>query len=235
MSLQLAFAKYATPPIPAFPDCGYVSDLISRATLAGRQKEREAIGKELHDDINQLLAASMLYLDMAKTDEAQKKDMIEQSEKFISCAIRKIRDISHSMVAPLLESPLGRSLHELVDSMQVVQPFMIDFTYDVRIDQFVKDVQLALFRIVQEQLNNISKYANAKNVRIACTLDKCISLTIKDDGKGFDMAAKVDGIGLRNIRKRAEQFGGLFSMNSRPGKGCSLYIKIPVNGLRGRH
>ena len=90
------------------------------------------------------------------------------------------------------------------------------------------DVQLALFRIIQEQLNNILKHANAKNVAITLTQQNGkINLTIIDDGAGYDLKVKKHGLGLRNIFNRTEFCKGTAQIFTEPGKGFKLQVQIP--------
>ena len=85
-----------------------------------------------------------------------------------------------------------------------------------------------LYRIVQEQMNNITKYAQAKEVTIYLTaIDDQILLSIADDGQGFDTSKRNKGIGLKNIQNRIEFYAGSMKIISAPGQGCTLEIAIP--------
>ena len=86
-----------------------------------------------------------------------------------------------------------------------------------------------LFRIIQEQLNNIAKYAAASQVWIHIDAKKSLLVTVRDDGKGFDPSVKPKGIGLMNIRNRAELYEGKMELTSSPGKGCSLSLSFPLS------
>ena len=96
------------------------------------------------------------------------------------------------------------------------------------INRINDDIQLALFRIIQEQLNNILKHAQAKNVIIDLSKEnEKIKLTISDDGKGHDLKVKKHGLGLRNIFNRAEFHKGTAQIFTEPGKGFTLRVQIP--------
>ncbi|MES1221513.1 MAG: ATP-binding protein, partial [Bacteroidota bacterium] len=89
--------------------------------------------------------------------------------------------------------------------------------------------KLNMYRIVQEQLNNILKYASATKVRIKlCVAKKKVILTISDNGIGFDTTRIQKGIGLRNIKSRAASYYGTADFTSEPGHGCMLTVAIPV-------
>ncbi|MBK5273271.1 MAG: sensor histidine kinase, partial [Bacteroidia bacterium] len=93
-----------------------------------------------------------------------------------------------------------------------------------------KNKELMLYRIVQEQLSNITKYAKAKDAVITLkTEDENIYLSIADNGEGFDIAKKAKGIGLKNISSRVEFYSGNMNIISKPGKGCTLEVYIPIH------
>ena len=124
---------------------------------------------------------------------------------------------------------LTESINELVESMLRTQLMEIQFDnagFDE--DQMPENQKLTLFRIVQEQLNNIIKHAEAKQVWIELNnKDEIVVLQIRDDGNGFDLKKVRKGVGFVNIRNRAELFGGEAEIFSEPGKGCLLKVSFP--------
>jgi len=91
-------------------------------------------------------------------------------------------------------------------------------------------LKLTIFRIVQEQLNNILKHAQARSILILLAQKDCLlELSIKDDGIGFDSSKKRNGVGLQNIISRAELYSGKVLINSEPGKGCELIVLFIAN------
>ena len=97
-------------------------------------------------------------------------------------------------------------------------------------DQVVNDkLQLTIYRIVQEQLNNTIKYSSANNVYISLEqINHSLQLIIEDDGVGFDTSSHTNGVGLRNINTRTEIHNGSMKLESKPGKGCKLIIVFPL-------
>ena len=90
-------------------------------------------------------------------------------------------------------------------------------------------MQLTIYRIVQEQLNNIVKYAKASHVHVSLLQeDNILNLTVSDNGVGFDPGTAAKGLGLRNIRNRAEAYKGTVTIQSSPGAGCRLQAKFPL-------
>jgi len=97
-----------------------------------------------------------------------------------------------------------------------------------------KEQKLMLFRIVQEQVNNVMKHAQAKNLVIRLSLNEAanmINLSIADDGKGFDPDNTNKGLGLSNMMSRTDLFGGKISIVSSPGKGCKISVEIPIHNF----
>lgn len=203
---------------------------ITRAQIRGQEEERELIGEELHDNVNQQLCTIQLYLDLAQKEKDMSDELLQRSEKIIRTTIQDIRKLCKSLVPPSMRFlGLIASLKELIGSYTPVQSFSVHFTCHPVADKLNEELQLAIFRIIQEQLNNISKYAKARNVWISLNMRSTVlDLLIKDDGKGFKIPNKPSGLGFLNIRNRLDVFNGTFNITSAPGKGCSLKIEIPL-------
>ena len=204
---------------------------LTQATIDGQEKERKEIGKELHDNVGQLLTTTKLYLELAKTSSVDsKQDMVALSIKSILEVINEVRNISRSLIPPTLgDLGLIDSIYDLIESINRTQPLIIELDdHGFKEDAIAENQKLMLFRIVQEQLNNILKHAQAQNVFIKVQNNMpMLYLEIKDDGKGFDMAITRKGLGLANIKNRAELFGGKMEIVSSNGNGCTLKVTVP--------
>jgi two-component system sensor histidine kinase UhpB len=206
---------------------------ITEATIKGQENEREQLGIELHDNITQILATSKLYLDYAFAGPEVKKEIVMQSKQLIVLATNELRKLSHALLPPSLEEfGLTQALEELTGGIAQTEVFSIEKTWSEFNEKLLKREQkLTIYRIVQEQLNNIMKHAGAKKVMIAlCHGENSnnVKLVIKDDGKGFNTAQTRTGVGLRNITSRAELFGGSVKIQSTPGNGCELEVLFPI-------
>jgi PAS domain S-box-containing protein len=204
---------------------------LAQATIDGQEKERLEIGKELHDNIGQQLTTVKLFLDLAKTSSnVENAEMIALALKGISDVINEIRAMSRSLVPPSLKD-LGfiDSVNDLLDSLRCTQALKIELDYfEFNEDLLPENKKLALFRIIQEQLNNIIKHAAAKNVFISLNCaGENILLQLKDDGSGFDISKIRKGLGLSNIINRAELFGGKVEIISSIGEGCQVKVWMP--------
>lgn len=202
---------------------------ITEAVIAAQESERSEIGRELHDNVNQLLGATRLYIDMARRDEVNRDSLLLSSSTYTLQAIDEIRKLSKTLITPLItEIGLVDIIKDLSEDIMLVHPIKInlsikDFTEKVLNEKF----KLNLFRIVQEQLNNILKHAKAATVQIRFlqTADE-IELLIIDDGVGFDTLTRKKGVGLINIKSRVELYKGILNITSEPGHGCALSAKF---------
>jgi PAS domain S-box-containing protein len=203
---------------------------ITQATISTQEKERTEISKELHDNVNQVLTTTKLYLDLAIANPELKDELIAKSSKNIISAITEIRKLSQSLMIPSLEDlGLMDSIEDLVESINATKKIHAVFVHE-KIDESVlnENQKLALFRITQEALNNIVRHANATRTTIDLTNNKNrVQLTIKDNGKGFDSFSSKKGAGLNNIRNRVYLLSGQLTINTRPGKGCTLVVELP--------
>lgn len=206
---------------------------VTEATIKGQENEREQLGKELHDNINQILATSRLFLDHALSSQHLKEDMVVKGREYIILAIQEIRKLSHALLPPSLQDfGLVFGLTKLADSLSAAASLMITKQWDGFDEQVLqKDQKLTIYRIAQEQFNNIIKHAGATDVIISLFLTndrKSAELMIRDNGRGFDISKNQNGVGLRNIISRAELFNARVTIQSSPGKGCELKISFPV-------
>ncbi|HLP35951.1 hybrid sensor histidine kinase/response regulator [Lacibacter sp.] len=208
--------------------------LIVRTSIRAQEKVRNEIGIELHDNINQILAASKLFLDKALKQTTEQEELLVRCKEHLVNAIEEIRRLSHQIVTPSLESiSLGQIIRDLIEDVHQSSPLQISFSADgFDEEQVCRELKLTLYRIVQEQLNNILKHSEAGNAFIRIYPDaQSLNLLIGDDGKGANLEEKGNGIGLNNIRSRVGYFDGELLIQTAPGKGFTLKAKIPVTKL----
>ncbi len=204
---------------------------VSQAGIAAQEAERSNISRELHDNVNQLLMSAKLFMNSAQTDTQKANEHIEKAITYQLMAVEEIRKLSKTLNTSLVKViGLSRSIDDIIINMKAFQQIETRFQYDPKLDKILSDDQkLMIFRILQEQTNNIIKYANAKNVLITLKEENNkIYLSITDDGKGFDASVQSKGIGFINIYNRVDAFGGDMELISSPGDGCSLRINFPL-------
>jgi PAS domain S-box-containing protein len=204
---------------------------ISQATIDTQEKERGEIGKELHDNVNQVLTTTKLYLDLSQTNPELKDDLIHKSSKNIIYVINEIRQLSRSLMNPSLgDLGLIDSLNDLIENINATRKLNVVLeTKSFSETSINTHKSLMVFRIIQEALNNAIKHARAKSVLIRISTQKnTLHLQIKDDGVGFEQHKIKKGAGLNNIQNRVYLSNGLLSLETAPGNGCTINIKIPV-------
>lgn len=203
---------------------------ITKAAINAQEKERTEIGQELHDNVNQLLTTTNLYLGHFLKNTGEEFPLLIKGQKYLLAAIEDIRNLTKALVGPN-ENDIGlvESIDELISSILLIRHVQINFAHDTYSDQDSENgLKLVMYRIIQEQLNNILKHSGATHVTISIEhKDNCLSLLISDNGKGFDTASLRNGIGLKNIRHRAQIYNGEVTISSSPGNGCAVAVIFP--------
>jgi two-component system sensor histidine kinase UhpB len=203
--------------------------LITETTIDAQENERGMLGRELHDNINQILAAAKMYIGMAKAGKSNTPELLQDGFNLVDNAMEEIRKLSKTLITPSLgEISLKEALEELVEGINNTGGTYIhlDFKNPVNIDN---KIELMIYRIVQEQLNNIMKYAKAKEAVVQINIERSkLFLSINDNGVGFDPAAKANGIGMKNIKSRVDFYSGNMNVISAPGQGCTLEVCISL-------
>lgn len=204
--------------------------MLAQAAVDAQEKERADIGKELHDNISQMLTSTKLFLDILKTKTDD--ELVDRSIKNINAIIQEVRSLSRSLV-PSSISDLGliASMTDLFENIRAANVLEVEFYPDNETDKLLSpNSKLTLYRIVQEQINNIIKHAQAKQVFVELFPENGhIELIIADDGIGFDPETIKKGMGLKNMRSRAELLSGKIDISSTPGKGSKVKVVLPIN------
>jgi two-component system sensor histidine kinase UhpB len=207
---------------------------ITEVVLGAQERERFELGQELHDNINQILATSKLYLDVAIEEREPRIELLIKSRNNISIAIEEIRRLSKELITPSLNDlGLVQSIKELIRNIQVTGKMKIRLTISgLDENALVPEQKINVYRIIQEQLNNILKHAEASYVAIELNKHReQICLRVEDDGRGFDPRMRRNGVGISNIMSRAELYNGKVEIDSSPGKGCRLEVILNSKAL----
>ena len=211
---------------------------ITGAVLSAQECEREEIGKELHDNLNQILGAAKLYVDMAKKNETDRTLCLSKASECIVSVIEEIRKISKTMGANgLFVLGFFERVQILLNDVMMTCPIKIEFNNTgIIANELDEKLQLNIFRIIQEQVNNIIRHAKASHAMIDLSRrgDK-IMLVISDNGQGCNTSEKRKGVGIRNIMSRAELYGGKVLIVSGPGKGYKLKVEFQYPRIAHEH
>lgn len=203
---------------------------ITRLILKAEEEERGRLGRELHDNINQILAAVKIQLSHCLDNYSKGKPIIEKCHSHLREVMDEIRKLSHNLVLPGFSgSSLAEEVKKLAETYHKNSAIEIDLSHfnEEKVNSNLKEV---FFRIIQEQVNNITKHAKATKILIKLeTKGDTIRLKIEDNGIGFDPSGKRNGIGITNIFNRAQLEGGKAQIKTGKGKGCCLLVSIPMD------
>jgi len=208
---------------------------ILDAVLTAQEYERAEIGKEMHDNLNQTLAVAKMYIQVARKDEENREIYLEKSSECILNVIEEIRRIAKNLVLPGVHIiSLSDNIKNLLQDLSMIHPIKIKFHYEgIDEEDLNEKLQLTIFRIVQEQMNNILKHANATNAAINLSRQKDqVVLVISDNGDGCDIniLKEKKGVGVINIKSRTELYDGNVTIVSKPGEGYELKVVLPLSG-----
>ncbi|MEO6669244.1 MAG: PAS domain S-box protein [Ferruginibacter sp.] len=206
---------------------------LIRAIIKTQEDERYEIGGELHDNVCQILAASQLNLGMLKEHlTAANMQWYDKCRQNIILAAEEIRNLSHRLAPAIFDdSNLEEAFGILLHSFNIGDRYKILLNVDDNVKKAIipMDLQLNLYRILQEQLKNIMKYSKAEMIEVDVIIfNNKIKMRISDDGIGFNSNAVKTGIGIANMRRRTELFSGAFNLDSSPGNGCVIITDIPL-------
>jgi PAS domain S-box-containing protein len=207
---------------------------LSARLLNAQEEERRNISRELHDDLGQILTAINLDLQRAvKTPNAEKRlELLRQILTKNDEARSRIREIS-SLLRPGLLDDIGicEAIESYVSQFVSRTAIPVELSVKCSSSDIPAEATTTIYRIVQEALNNISKYANANKVTITLGIEEeKIQLRILDDGIGFDLSQvrTEHTLGLIGMRERARLLGGKFTLQASPGAGTFIGVTLPV-------
>jgi signal transduction histidine kinase len=213
------------------------SQTLLQSQLEIHEQTLKTISQEIHDNVGQVLTLAKLNLATSVVEDKQTAEKIKNSQQLIAKAIQDLRDLSRSLNTDYVEEMgLIRSIEYELEMLKKTETIETAFSMEGRVLRLEKQKELILFRIVQEAIHNTIKHADAKKIELSVYFyDHDMSITVKDNGKGFDLSPLHDaadgsfGLGLRNMNNRATLIGAKFLMESEPGKGTSVTIRLPYN------
>ena len=203
---------------------------LKRHVREALRKERESIGFELHDNINQILATAKLYVEMLIPSSEEDRNIQGKASELIRRAFDEIRCLSRQLANhPCPKHSFSNELQGLIDEIKSTGKYIVHFEHDFNEEYVSTTARKNLFRIAQEQLKNILEYSKAKCISITLKqLSDQLFFIIKDDGIGFDQKTYQQGLGHANILRRVTELNGKLEWNSEKDQGCTLMISIPV-------
>lgn len=201
-----------------------------KAVLEAEEKERVRIARELHDGLGQVLSAAKLNINAVDSHNQDDDKLMDNAKKLLDDAVREVRSISHNLMpSGLMEFGLPTALDELVSKINDARLLEVSLTIHEGAERLNHSVEIAVYRIVQEVLNNMIKHSKANKVQVLLDYrnDK-ILLLIQDNGVGFDTGTieQSSGIGWKNIFSRVYMMNGDITIDSMPGSGTAVNIEL---------
>lgn len=202
------------------------------AEISTLEKERTRIAADLHDELGPILSAIKFKINSLDVTDDEDTVQLHQASSHIDDLIKRMREIAANLMpSALLRKGLVVAIEEFIHNI-AQSPTHISFRHE-HFPEIAQEKSINIYRIVQEVVHNALKHAQAKELSIdLATKNNYILLTVIDDGVGFDYAHRLkenSGLGLRNLKSRAEIMGGNFHIDSKPAKGTKYLFEIPLN------
>ncbi len=205
---------------------------LALSIIKAQENERNRWAEELHDNVSQLLTVVNLYLDSIDLQDEKEKEKLRKAWKIVKDAQQEIRLLSASIKPPVFsEMSLKEAVERLIADITRIKTIDLLFrTNNLDESKLNEPQQLLIYRVIQEQLNNIIKYAEASTAEIEISMDHSdvIYISVTDNGKGFDTKSLKTGVGFRNVQSRLQLYKGRMDIHSAPGNGCKLWVTFHV-------
>ena len=208
----------------------------TEAILKGEEQERSRLAKDLHDGLGGMMSGikySLLTMKKNQIMTPENQQAFERSIDMLDSSINEMRRVAHNMMPEaLVKFGLDTALNDFCSDVNQTGVLQVSYqSIGIKEEQFEQITAITIYRIVQELINNTMKHAAARSaiVQVSKT-NEVISITVEDDGKGFDttMLEGVKGIGWNNIKSRVDYLKGKLDVRSEPGNGTSVHIELNV-------
>jgi two-component system sensor histidine kinase DegS len=206
-------------------------------TVTVQERERQRISQDLHDGLNQLIVGALLELRSARErlgrqDLSAAEESLQQVGEVLHRVERETRQIIHDLRPPTLDAlGLVPSLRRYAEQFQAYAGTVCEVRADGEACRLPPDVEIGLYRIMQEALQNVGAHSGARRAEVRLAFEpRRVRLAVSDDGRGFDVArVETNGhFGLLGMRERAEGLGGDFNVVTAPGSGTRIDVLIPL-------
>jgi signal transduction histidine kinase len=216
---------------------------LSGRVLQLQDAERRKVARELHDSIGQYFASLAMNLELlqnSRLTDAKKGDLLAQSLETVRQGTAETRTLSYLLHPPLLdEAGFASAARWYVDGFAERSNIRLRLEVDPNLGRLSPEVELVLFRVMQECLTNIHRHSGASHAEICVQKNKNVTLTIEDFGKGipqdlleeFRTTNTGTGVGLAGMRERVREIGGILNITS-AGSGTRVEVIVPVEGIR---
>lgn len=209
---------------------------ILRAVIDAEERERERIASEIHDDLGPLMSAIKLYVNELKSEDLEddeRSEFLLKANEILNEAITSTRTIANNLTPRvIIDFGLIRALESFCKKLNLSQK--INIIYEASIsERFDQTIELVLYRVVTELLNNSIKHASASKIEVHLEkFDNILQLTYMDDGVGFDLDEVLkqegSGMGLKNIISRLKSINGTYRIHSKKEAGTLVIVEVKL-------
>ena len=214
-------------------------EILSGARVQAQEDERRRIAREIHDGLGQMLTAIKFNLEILEdtiTAGKDERERIDDMKNLLDSVMKEAREISYNLMPSVLDDfGLAPALQLLSEQFSNRTNVEVQFQAHGLADRLDSNLEIGLYRIAQESLNNVSKHAEATEVNLQIIRhSNGIRLVIEDNGKGISLqpnfmrATGNGGMGLPGMRERASSFGGVFTIDSTPNDGTLITVEVPL-------
>ena len=205
------------------------------AVLRTEERSRSSFSRELHDGLGPLLSSAKMSLSSLQKSELSDKERatLQNTVAVIDEAIRSLREISNNLSPHVLNSfGLARGIKNFVDRTVALHNVKIEFITPLRGERFDSNIEVIIYRVICELINNSLKHSSCTTINISLTLNNGrIAVVYSDNGCGFSYKESLNsGMGLSNMKSRISSLGGSLRFNSKPGSGMSAHFEVSVKG-----
>lgn len=200
-----------------------------------QDEERKRISQDLHDRLGSMLSVAKVYYksgeEQLKKNEKFDFEQFQKANILLDEACQEVRNISYEMSSGVLTKfGLIAAVEDLLTIVKQAKKMEVEFIASDIENRLESDIEIHVYRIIQELLNNILKYSEAKNITVQILkISAILNVQVEDDGRGFDNRTPSKGLGLNNINSRVQSLGGNIYIDSVLGRGTSVNIEIPIN------
>lgn len=202
-----------------------------RLQLRAQEEERKRVARDLHDEVNQALTAILLRLEaLTHVAPPRLRDELAETKGLANQAMGELLQLARQLRPTALDDHgFVPAIEEQLRRFKAQYGIATQLSTDGDLDDLGSDQQLVLYRVTQEALNNIARHAGASNVAVEIArVDGHVDLEVTDDGRGFDVASEVRGLGLDGMAERARLVDGQFDVVAKPGRGTTLRLRVPA-------
>jgi two-component system, NarL family, sensor histidine kinase UhpB len=199
--------------------------------LQAQEEERKRIARDLHDEVNQALTALLLRIEAAAQDAPPAlREELAETKRLANQAMGELLDLARQLRPTALDDHgLVAALRTHVREQDRRGPAGAHFWADPTLGELPADVQVVIYRVAQEALVNAARHSGATRIEVSLeNRGETVSLLVTDNGSGFAFAEEGKGLGLSGMRERALLVGGTLEIDSRPGKGTTVKLEVPM-------